>query len=253
MLVASKSGLEAIRAKITVDCSADADIAARAGVPFHKGREGDGLTQPMTLFFRVGNVDDDEGHRVRHRMNEYRPFTSIVKAAHERGEFPIPREAIGDLPHATPGHLARQHHPPAAARRHGRPGSDEGRDRGSAAGDVPDEVLPRAVPRLRERDAAGHGRDDRRPRDAADRRRVHADRRRPGDRPRVRRRDRAVRLPDRHPQPDRLRRHDEQRGVRVRERLPDPVRLPGAARGRPAAGGGPLRLGQPTRRWGRSG
>jgi hypothetical protein len=103
VLVASKSGLEAIRAKITVDCSADADIAARAGVPFHQGREGDGLTQPMTLFFRVGNIDDEKVIEYVNRMNEYRPFTSIVKAAHERGEFPIPREAIGVYRTPHPG------------------------------------------------------------------------------------------------------------------------------------------------------
>jgi len=42
-----------------VDCSADADIAVRAGVQCHQGREEDGLTQPMTLFFRVGNIDDE--------------------------------------------------------------------------------------------------------------------------------------------------------------------------------------------------
>jgi len=95
VIVASKSGLEAIRAKVTVDCSADADIAARAGVPFHQGRESDGLTQPMTLFFRVANVDDEKVIAYVNEMNEYRPYTSIVKAAHERGDFPIPREAIG--------------------------------------------------------------------------------------------------------------------------------------------------------------
>ncbi|MCC6175505.1 MAG: FAD-dependent oxidoreductase [Chloroflexi bacterium] len=96
VVVASKSGLEAIRAKVTIDCSADADIAARAGAPFHKGRESDGLMQPMTLFFRIGNVDDA-------RVNEYiathpedrRPFSGVVMAARERGEFPIPREGIG--------------------------------------------------------------------------------------------------------------------------------------------------------------
>jgi len=36
-------------------------VAARAGVPFHVGRASDGLTQPMTMFFRVGNVDGAPG------------------------------------------------------------------------------------------------------------------------------------------------------------------------------------------------
>ena len=114
VLVASKSGLEAIRAKITVDCSADADIAARAGVPFHQGRDSDGLTQPMTLFFRVGNVDDAKVIAYVNEKNEYRPFQSLVMAARERGEFPIPREAIGVYRTPHPGiwrvNTTRLHH-----------------------------------------------------------------------------------------------------------------------------------------------
>jgi len=96
VIVASKSGLEAIRAKVTVDCSADADIAARAGAAFHKGREGDGLMQPMTLFFRIANVDDEKVNQyIADHPDEHRPYTSVVTAARERGEFPIPRLAIG--------------------------------------------------------------------------------------------------------------------------------------------------------------
>jgi hypothetical protein len=104
VIVASKSGLEAIRAKVTVDCSADADIAANAGVPFHKGRESDGLMQPMTLFFRIANVDDDKvrAWRVAH-PEERRLFESIVRPFRERGEFPIPREAVGIYRTPEPG------------------------------------------------------------------------------------------------------------------------------------------------------
>jgi hypothetical protein len=40
-----------------VDCSGDADVAALAGAEFLKGREHNGLTQPMSILFKVGNVD----------------------------------------------------------------------------------------------------------------------------------------------------------------------------------------------------
>jgi len=104
VIVASKSGLQAIRATVTVDCSADADIAARAGVPFHQGRDEDGLTQPMTLFFRIANVDDE---RVKQYIADHpedpRPFASVVRAARERDEFPIPREGIGLYRTPQPG------------------------------------------------------------------------------------------------------------------------------------------------------
>src|SRR5262249_4246325 len=42
-----------------VDCSGDADVAALAGAEFLKGREQDGLTQPMSIVFKVGNVNVD--------------------------------------------------------------------------------------------------------------------------------------------------------------------------------------------------
>jgi len=96
IVVASKSGLEALRATAAVDCSGDGDVAAYAGVPFEIGRQSDGLTQPMTLFFRVAGVDDERVKEyVRTHPDDYRPFASLVQQARQRGEFPIPRRGIG--------------------------------------------------------------------------------------------------------------------------------------------------------------
>ncbi|NMB12085.1 MAG: FAD-dependent oxidoreductase [Firmicutes bacterium] len=53
----SKSGREAFMAKVIVDGSGDGDVAAKAGVPFYKGRESDGKMQPMTIMFKVAGVD----------------------------------------------------------------------------------------------------------------------------------------------------------------------------------------------------
>lgn len=57
VIVANKSGFQAIRAKTFIDATGDGDLAAYGGAEFLKGREGDLLTQPMTLMFRLGNVD----------------------------------------------------------------------------------------------------------------------------------------------------------------------------------------------------
>lgn len=57
VFVESKSGREAILAKIVIDSTGDGDIAARAGVPFIKGREIDGKMQPATIMFKVAGVD----------------------------------------------------------------------------------------------------------------------------------------------------------------------------------------------------
>ncbi len=58
LIVANKAGLQVINGAYIVDATADADIAAKAGAEFVQGRESDGLTQPISLFFRIGNVDD---------------------------------------------------------------------------------------------------------------------------------------------------------------------------------------------------
>lgn len=61
VILESKSGREAVLAKIVVDATGDGDIAAKAGVPYWKGREGDGLMQPATIMFKVAGVDVERG------------------------------------------------------------------------------------------------------------------------------------------------------------------------------------------------
>jgi hypothetical protein len=55
-IVESKSGREAVLAKVVIDCSGDGDLAARAGVKFQYGRESDGVAQPATLMFEIDNI-----------------------------------------------------------------------------------------------------------------------------------------------------------------------------------------------------
>ncbi|MQA81157.1 MAG: FAD-dependent oxidoreductase [Streptosporangiales bacterium] len=96
VVVASKSGLEVLEAEVVVDCSADADVAASAGADVLKGRDEDGLTQPMTLFFRVGNVDDAAVEEyVAAHADDIRPFASLVAEATAAGEFTVPRRGVG--------------------------------------------------------------------------------------------------------------------------------------------------------------
>jgi hypothetical protein len=94
----SKEGLQAVKAEVTVDCSADADVAYRAGVPFVQGRASDGLTQPMTMFFRVGNVQReavDAYFRAHPEEIEQRmAFSSCIRAAQAAGDYAPPRERL---------------------------------------------------------------------------------------------------------------------------------------------------------------
>jgi hypothetical protein len=58
--IVSKSGMKQIKALNFVDATGDADLAALAGLEFNIGRPSDGLTQAMTVSFRMGNVDKAE-------------------------------------------------------------------------------------------------------------------------------------------------------------------------------------------------
>ncbi len=57
VLVAGKDGILRLKAKQFIDCTGDADLAFLAGFPCRLGRPEDGLCQPMTLNFLVGNID----------------------------------------------------------------------------------------------------------------------------------------------------------------------------------------------------
>ena len=104
VVAVSKSGMEMLPATVTVDCSADGDVAAAAGVPFQYGRDSDGLAQPMTVFFRVGGIDDEAVERyVRAHPDDFRAFESIVTKARQEGRFPSPRRGIGMYRTLQPG------------------------------------------------------------------------------------------------------------------------------------------------------
>ncbi|MEW9671154.1 FAD-dependent oxidoreductase [Ammoniphilus sp. 3BR4] len=95
-IVANKSGLQSIQARIVIDCSADGDVAYRAGVPMKKGRTADGLTQPMTLFFRMANIDDEmiDEYRRQHPEEGERLFAHIIDEAKKTGEWSVARDKV---------------------------------------------------------------------------------------------------------------------------------------------------------------
>jgi FAD dependent oxidoreductase len=57
VIIENKAGRQALLAKTVIDCTGDADLAFRAGAPLRKGREEDGRMRPVTMIFRVGNVN----------------------------------------------------------------------------------------------------------------------------------------------------------------------------------------------------
>ncbi|MDQ8005549.1 MAG: FAD-dependent oxidoreductase [Pedobacter sp.] len=59
VIIESKSGREVILAKTIIDCTGDADVAFKAGVPCEQGNEVGGA-QPPTLMFCMGGVDTEK-------------------------------------------------------------------------------------------------------------------------------------------------------------------------------------------------
>ena len=59
VIIENKSGRRALASSVVIDATGDGDVAALAGVAFAHGRKQDGLTQPMSLLFRMANVAID--------------------------------------------------------------------------------------------------------------------------------------------------------------------------------------------------
>ena len=85
--VVTKAGILTFRGRYFIDASGDAALAVMAGCPYHLGRP-DGLCQPMTLCFRIGNVDIPTFQKHRQEMQEkYKQFQA-------EGKIKNPREDV---------------------------------------------------------------------------------------------------------------------------------------------------------------
>ena len=84
MLVETKSGRRAIRARWFVDATGDADLAHHAGVPYELGDgHGDAL-YPSTMF-RVGGVDAE---RAIAAIGSFGAIDALMRGAADRYDFP---------------------------------------------------------------------------------------------------------------------------------------------------------------------
>lgn len=83
--VSNVSGTYDIEADVFIDASGDANLAHLAGFPYKVGRESDGLCQPMTLCFRLANVDAEGYQSMRAEINElYSKFQAEGKITNPR-------------------------------------------------------------------------------------------------------------------------------------------------------------------------
>lgn len=94
----TKSGPVVIEAKVVVDCTGDGDIAASAGAAYEIGREEDGLTQPMTLMFRMVEFQYEAFARYgREHPDQWQGvhgLWDLIRRATAAGVLQMPREDI---------------------------------------------------------------------------------------------------------------------------------------------------------------
>lgn len=95
LLLETKSGRVAVRARTFIDCSGDADIVKWVGAPYEVGDEH-GHTLYPSLMFRVGNVDAQKAGEA------WRRIPVIMEEAEAAGEFTFPRKGAIVRPQKRP-------------------------------------------------------------------------------------------------------------------------------------------------------
>lgn len=126
-VLANRGGLSRVSARVFIDATGDADLAARAGVPCVLGR-GDGTIQPVTMNFLLAHVDMARVRAYAHAHPEDFWFKAGPEAglaaldrapcvslggfrkawteARARGEVDVPRGDVLFFETATPGVVA---------------------------------------------------------------------------------------------------------------------------------------------------
>jgi glycine/D-amino acid oxidase-like deaminating enzyme len=81
--IANKGGRQLVECQVAVDATGDGDLAAWAGAPFDKGREGDGYLQAVSLNFVLAGVDMT-------KRPTWEEFKRVCGEALSRGEIELP-------------------------------------------------------------------------------------------------------------------------------------------------------------------
>lgn len=100
LVLQSKEGRHVISGKVFIDSSGDGDVCALAGAQFQVGRQNDSALQPMTMIFKLDNVDTA---RALEYLKGDGGCRRAWQAAKARGEVSVPRENLILNPTPKPG------------------------------------------------------------------------------------------------------------------------------------------------------
>lgn len=96
VVVSNKTGRSVIRAKLYIDATGDADVAALAGVPFHIGGD-EGELQPATMCFLVAGADKDRYDAFLKETGQTGALADTVQEAQRNGDLPEGRKRISGI------------------------------------------------------------------------------------------------------------------------------------------------------------
>jgi hypothetical protein len=85
LLVETKAGRQAVRARIFIDCSGDGDLAAWAGAPFEVGDNQGGMLYP-SMMFRLNGIDPEKAG------DAWRTIPGLMQKAEAAGTHKFPRK-----------------------------------------------------------------------------------------------------------------------------------------------------------------
>ncbi len=96
---ATVGGVFTFEAETFIDATGDATLSVYSGVPTRLGRPADSLCQPMTLCFRVCNIDVEDFWKHHKEIND------LYKKLQAEGKIKNPRENVLVFPTRIPGVL----------------------------------------------------------------------------------------------------------------------------------------------------
>jgi hypothetical protein len=96
VVIVNKSGRSIIKARTAIDTTGDADLAALAGAPFHKGGE-EGELQAATMCYLLANVDRSRFSRYLNESGDTEQIHRAVQKAQAEGHLPAGRDSVSGL------------------------------------------------------------------------------------------------------------------------------------------------------------
>ncbi len=109
VIVENKGGRMAFLGERVIDCTGDGDVAARAGAPWSYGRDGDHAVQPMTLMFKISNMEFVQQYPYPGGNDLYQLMKRAVEHDNLNYEFNFVNPCLLRLPGRQTGVLQMTH------------------------------------------------------------------------------------------------------------------------------------------------